>query len=247
MSSSATSRHFDGIAPHYDELRPVDAGWWEVFDAIVRAGDVRGRRVLEIGCGTGRLAAALAERAVARVWAIDGSAEMVAAARAAGVAAKVADAARLPFKDGWFDRAVMRMVVHLLDRPAALREARRVLGPDCRLVVVTLDPAAFGDHWLEPWFPSLVRIDAERFPSREWLEDDLRAAGFEPETERLVQHVSATRDEALARMRGKAFSTFSLLPDDEYRTGLARAEAELPERLDYTRTWLIVSGRTRSA
>ena len=41
---------------------------------------------------------------------------------------KVAPAERLPFKDGWFERAVMWLVVHLVDRPQAFAEARRVLG-----------------------------------------------------------------------------------------------------------------------
>jgi hypothetical protein len=34
-------------------------------------------------------------------------------------------------------------------------------------------------------------------------------------------------------------STFDLLPDDEYRNGLARAEEVLPERIDYRSGWLI--------
>ena len=39
--------------------------------------------MLEVGCGTGRLAAALAERAYAKVWAVDASPEMLAVAREA--------------------------------------------------------------------------------------------------------------------------------------------------------------------
>jgi 2-polyprenyl-3-methyl-5-hydroxy-6-metoxy-1,4-benzoquinol methylase len=68
---------FDARAVRYEELRPVDANWWEVFEALVRLGDLRGARVLEIGCGTGRLSEALAERELARVWAIDASPVMV--------------------------------------------------------------------------------------------------------------------------------------------------------------------------
>lgn len=203
--------------------------------------------MLELGCGTGRLAAALAERAVARVWAIEPSAEMAAAAGAAGVTVKQAAAERLPFKDGWFERVVARMVVHLLDRPRAFAEARRVLGPDGRIVVASMDPDWFGQHWLDPWFPSVTRIDVERFPTAGRLEEELAAAGFDPTVERLEQPVAMTRDEALAKMRGRAFSTFELIPEDEYREGLARAEAEVPERVEYRRVWLIASARTRPA
>src|SRR3954468_15055046 len=98
MSSPTTdAAHFARVAATYDDLRPADERWWRLFDAIVEAGDVRGRRVLDLGCGTGQLAAALAERAVARVWGVDASEEMAAVARAAGVDVKVAPAERLPF------------------------------------------------------------------------------------------------------------------------------------------------------
>src|SRR5690348_6546613 len=109
MSSPATSGHFARIAATYDALRPADERWWEVYAAIVEHADLRGRRVLEVGCGTGRFAAAVAEREVARVWGVDASEEMVEQARASGVNAKLAAAERLPFKAGWFDRAVVRM------------------------------------------------------------------------------------------------------------------------------------------
>lgn len=203
--------------------------------------------MLELGCGTGRLAAALAERAHARVWAVELSAEMAAAARAEGVTVKRAHAERLPFKDGWFDRVVARMVVHLLDRPRAFAESRRVLAPDGRLAVASMDPDWFDRHWLLPWFPSIVRIDRERFPSAERLEAELREAGLEPVVERLAQDASLSREDALARMRGRAFSTFDLLAEEEYAAGLARAEAELPARLDYRVSWLVaVASRGRS-
>src|ERR1700742_3913117 len=99
MSSSGTeAAHFARVAATYDELRPTDERWWTLFDAIVAAGDLRGRRVLDLGCGTGQLAAALRERAVARVWGVDASEQMAAVARAGGVDVKVAPAERLPFK-----------------------------------------------------------------------------------------------------------------------------------------------------
>src|SRR5919106_221725 len=82
MSSSATpSTGFARLAESYDRLRPVDERWLEIVDRMVELGDLRGRRVLDVGCGTGRLAIVLAERHGAKVWGIDPSAEMLELAR----------------------------------------------------------------------------------------------------------------------------------------------------------------------
>jgi ubiquinone/menaquinone biosynthesis C-methylase UbiE len=245
MSSPATdsSAYFARVAAAYDELRPADERWWEVYDAIVEAGDLRGRRVLELGCGTGRLAAALAEREVARVWGIDASEEMAAVARENGVHAKVARAERLPFKSGWFDRAVSRMAIHLFDRARAFAELRRVLAADGRAVIATMDPDSFERHWLLPYFPGLVAADRARFPAADALERELAAAGFAVELRRFEQEAVIDRETALGRIRGRSISTFDLLGEDAYREGLARAEAEFPERVEYRPAWLIALAR----
>lgn len=240
MTSSASRSHFDDVAPRYDELRPTDESWWRVFDAIVELGDLRGRRVLEVGAGTARLSAALAERAYARVWATDASPAMVAQAKAAGVNARVAEAESLPFKQGWFERAVARMSVHLFDRPRAFAQLHRVLAPGGCAVVATVDPERFGHGWYDPYFPSAAGIDAARFPTAELLEEELGGAGFAVRVERLELTRTIDRERALGSVRGRAFSTFSLLPDDEYETGLARAEAELPDAVEFLQRWLLV-------
>src|SRR6266480_7602710 len=69
---------FDARAATYDDLRPQDDNWWELFELVSRESDLRGQRVLDVGCGTGRLVAALAPEP--SVWGIDSSAEMLAVA-----------------------------------------------------------------------------------------------------------------------------------------------------------------------
>jgi len=236
-----TGTGFDVRALRYEELRPVDANWWEVFDALVRLGELRGARVLEVGCGTGRLSEALAERELARVWAVDASAEMVQRAKALGVAARVARGEALPFKRGWFDAVVMRMSLHLLDRPRALAEAARVLQPAGRLAVASEDPATFQNVWFARFFPSVPEIDGARFPGVETLREELGAAGLgRIRVEQLRQRRATTREAALEVIRSRAYSTFDLLPADEYAAGLERAEAELPGRFEYSFDWLLV-------
>ena len=231
---------FSRLAASYDRIRPVDENWWEVFHHVERAADLPGRRVLDVGCGTGRLEAALADRA--KVWGVDAEPAMLEVARAnvPGARFKEGRAEALPFKDAWFERVVMWLSAHLVDRAGAFAEARRVLGADGRLAVVTFDPSYFPTYWLNELFPSMEAVDRERFSSAEELEAELRAAGFAGVA---VSHLSQVgvheREAALERIRGKHISTFDLISPEEYDEGLARAERELPERIEYPIEWLI--------
>jgi ubiquinone/menaquinone biosynthesis C-methylase UbiE len=191
-----------------------------------------------VGCGTGRVLAALGERG-ARAWGIDPSPEMVEQARKRGPA-KVARAEQVPFKEGWFERAVLWLTVHLLDRPRAFEELRRVLAPGGRVAIATFDPSHFDRFWLNDVFPSLERIDRERFPTEEALSTELQDAGFAPRLIRLSQRATITREAALERIRGRYISTLELLSKEEYRAGLEQAERELPAEIRYSLEWLVV-------
>jgi ubiquinone/menaquinone biosynthesis C-methylase UbiE len=236
---------FGGRAATYDELRPTNDNWWELYDALVREGDLNGRRVLDVGAGTGRFAAALSQRA--KVWGVDQSPEMleVARVRAPDVRFKQATAYELPFKDGWFERATMWLVVHHLQRPRAYAEIRRVLARGGRIAVVTFDPSYFGFFWFRDYFPSMEEIDRARFPTRDDFQTELAAAGFEaPGFTRISQRATITRDVALERIRGRHIATFDLISDDEYRAGVERAEREVPDQVDYRQEWLLAVSQT---
>jgi len=244
--SSYPTPDFGRRAARYDELRPADENWREVCDALIREGDLAGRRVLDVGCGTGKFVAALSERA--KVWGVDASLEMleVARSRAPRVRFKQASAEALPFKDGWFERATMWLVVHLVDRLRVFAEIRRVLGAEGRIAIATFEPSYFGVFWFRDYFPSMEEIDRARFPTQADLERELPAAGFgTPSFTRLSQSASVSREQALERIRGKHIATFDLIPDAEYEAGVARAERELPERVDYRQEWLLAVAEAR--
>jgi ubiquinone/menaquinone biosynthesis C-methylase UbiE len=107
-------------------------------------------RVLDVGCGTGRLAARVVEAdGVRTVVGCDFSAGMLANAaerlgdaRRAGRAQLVrGDATRLPFGDAAFDAAVSTEAVHWFpDQDAALRDLRRVLRPRGLLMLSLVSP-----------------------------------------------------------------------------------------------------------
>jgi SAM-dependent methyltransferase len=200
--------------------------------------------MLDIGCGTGAALAVLTRRYKVVGAGVEPSRGMLAEARRKlGWRAVVEEgvAERLPFPDGSFDAGLMRLVVHHLDRPRAFREARRVLVAGGRLLVVTSDPAAFDRFWLAGLFPSYPEVERRRFPDAATLETELRAAGFaDVRVVPLGIPRRFGRDEALRKLRGRYVSTLELLPEDELRSGLERAESELPDPVTYTLEYLLV-------
>ena len=117
-----------------------------------------------------------------------------------------------------------------------------MLDGQARLVISTEDPASFEDVWFTRFFPSVPEIERARFPGEEQLREELAQAGFgRVEIEHLRQHREQTRERAVDLIRSKGFSTFDLLDPAEFEEGLARAEAELPDRFGFTFDWLLAA------
>lgn len=92
---------------------------------------------LDVACGTGQSARALAEIANS-VEAVDVSAEMLAEAEPhERVRYQVAPAERLPFGEGAFELATVGLAFHWFDQSAFLAEAKRVLKPGGWLIIYT--------------------------------------------------------------------------------------------------------------
>ena len=99
------------------------------------AGRARGKRVLDLASGSGYGSALLAAGGALSVVSADRDAgafreAALPGSRAGPLRGTLADAARLPFRDGSFDLYVsFETIEHVPDDRAVVREARRVLAP----------------------------------------------------------------------------------------------------------------------
>lgn len=107
-----------------------------------------GQRIIDVGCGTGEDARAMAQRVApgGRLVAVDGSQSMIDTARRRTeggdlpIEFRVADVHQLPFADDSFDASrADRIFMHLESPPRALAEMMRVTRPGGRVLIYEVD------------------------------------------------------------------------------------------------------------
>ena len=142
--SEASQQFFAASAGQWDRMREELFGREFVTAALIGLLPAEWT-IADLGCGTGMLLPTLASH-VRTVIGVDASDEMIAAAerRVAGlgnVDLRKASLEALPIDSGSLDAAVMFLVLHHLPAPVpALAEARRVLKPGGRLLIVDMGP-----------------------------------------------------------------------------------------------------------
>ena len=209
----------------------VRAIWVDAFRSAVPP--IPLRRVLDVGCGTGRFTTLLAEIFGSLTIGVDGSPAMLRErVRPAPlpVAFVGAEATALPLRAAAIDLALLSMVYHLLATAgvaaAAVGELHRVVRQG-GWVLVRTPTLELLDHiaWL-PFFPGARALDEARLPPRGHVVASFEHAGFATHAHRAIeQEFASTPLEAFEKVRRRPFSTLRLLPDGAFDEGLARYEA----------------------
>lgn len=230
---------FDAVAEAYDRERPSYPS--ELIDAAcATAGLAPGSRVLEIGCGTGKLTEGLVERGLV-VDAVDPGPNMIAFARR-----RVRDSHRVEFHVGRFedvslpersfDAVFSATAFHWIDPKVGWAKAARMLRPGGTLALImhisyrdestTADDEAlhevFRQYWTDPhsWYPlrDLATLRAGVDERRgdvsavwTWLgHHDLRDAGAAPLFDDVQLTTQDVRREQTADQLWALFETTSL-------------------------------------
>jgi ubiquinone/menaquinone biosynthesis C-methylase UbiE len=149
--------------------------FWEHIARYRFAKDfVRGKRVLDIACGEGYGAAALAKAGASSVVGVDLSAEICDHARRKyGLDARPGDAQAIPLPDQSIDVVVSFETIEHVDDPTAfVRECARVLVPEGELIISTPNRPVYSTegrqnpfHRLEFDEPEFVELLRRRFRS----------------------------------------------------------------------------------
>lgn len=148
LRARSAAAFFDSVAETWDTVRGLHFS----EDAIERAllesiGEGPFRQAVDMGTGTGKMLTLL-EPHVERIEGLDLSHQMLTVARdnllrsgATRASVRHGDACAMPFSDGEVDLVVMHQLLHFVDQPdRALAEARRILAPGGRLIIVDFAP-----------------------------------------------------------------------------------------------------------
>ncbi len=231
---------YSQIAEVYDQARTSDAPhleWW--FERIAEAGRLApGKRLLDLGCGTGRWTIPLTDRTGCQALGVDSSPEMLERARGkpqgGGITWRLGDAEGLDIEQGSFDCALMSLMMHHLDdHIATFRGVLRVLKPGGVFLIRqgTLEQI-MGDVF-HHFFPEALTIDRKRTPLRAEIEHWLAAAGFEDVSAEEVTQTSYPSYERLQKeVRMRVCSVLRLIDRQAFERGLRRFEAYLADNPD---------------
>jgi SAM-dependent methyltransferase len=153
----ATQAQIDAATVYEQLFVPAEFQEWAA--RLIDAAQIQmGQAVLDVACGTGVLARAVATRVgtSGRVVGIDPAPGMlaVAAKAAPGIELQQGTAELLPFEDATFDAVVSQFgLMYFTDRVKGLREMQRVLKPGGRMAV-----AAWGSLENTPAYATLVSL-----------------------------------------------------------------------------------------
>ncbi|MFI4993117.1 MAG: class I SAM-dependent methyltransferase [Solirubrobacterales bacterium] len=179
------------FTPLYDTVNAVAMrqGRWRPRLTARALDGAAPRRILDLGCGTGEMALAIARASPdAKLIGVDGDASVLeraaAKARAEGVELELHEALadRLPLPDANVDCVVSTLMFHHLipsAKRAALAEARRVLVPGGRLLVCDIGRAS--DPLMRAAFFAVQLLDGfpnTRAHARGELPEIISQAGF---------------------------------------------------------------------
>ena len=227
-SGSLMAIDYTDISKTYDSYRSYPEN---LIKSVITLGRVSaGKKVLDLGCGTGNVAQQIRQKINADIIGVDASFSMLEVARDKSLEVTCADIdnRQLPFRDGSFDIIIGAYVIHQIKNlDFMLSECYRVLRDGILVLLTSSHKQIENQHpIIKNFFPSYVDIDKGRFPDIQRIDNILNSLGFKD-----IQHEEVTvahlpvDHEFLHRVKNKYVSTYHLMSQSEFEEGVNKLEA----------------------
>src|SRR5262252_7088817 len=197
------------------------------------AGLAAQQRIVDLGCGTGGFARALAQRLQAEVIGVDVAVHLLrhAAVDSAALPLRwiLGQAEALPLAEQTVDRVLMSLVLHqIAHRQQAFQEVYRVLRPGGRVLVRTVAPEVTLQDWVPfRFFPKVAHVEAARLPAIDVILTLCQQAGFrELYTRTVCRNARVDLHRVTEELRQRTRPSYRLLTDAELEDGLRRIAQE---------------------
>lgn len=169
------AKEFDSKMNMYDTLKRVSV----FFDECLRAEDLRGKKLLDAGCGTGWFSKKAVERG-ATVTSMDLGENLLAeVAKKCNSERVVGSILEMPFEDNTFDYVISSEVIEHVPEPyKAIREIYRVLKPGGVMVLSTPNKFWKWTLWIANTFKLRPYQGLENWSSYSTLKREVKLTGF---------------------------------------------------------------------
>lgn len=236
---------YDNVSKVYDQVRTGDP---EMVRQILDDISLNPQSlVLDVGCGTANNTLLLAAASASRVVGLDISYGMLEKAKEkkSQLLFIQAPADSLPLADDSFDFVFMTEVIHHLpDASGSIREIHRTLRKRGSLCIVTQSHKQIEERMTSRFFPASAKVDQERYPDINTIEDILLSSGFR-DVHPKAHSFSPVKlgDDYFLTVTKRGYSMLHKISNDDYEKGIKKLKAaydageELMYPAGYTFVW----------
>jgi ubiquinone/menaquinone biosynthesis C-methylase UbiE len=237
--SDSCSVNYNNVATFYDQ-RTASGYLDQLGPELARLAQETGaRRVLDLGCGTGRSLETMLRHLQARppCFGLDLSGGMLARAHHLDIGFRLVQASALwpPFHHHTFDLITSILSFHHFpDKPQVVEAALALLRPGGAFAISNFDPRDSENIYpIYEYFEGTYANDLRRFPSITTQKTMLRRAGFVKIRSAIVEIIDeeVVGDDILDNywFQKNACSQLMLLTDEAYQAGIRRIQAVVNE------------------
>lgn len=216
-------------AHRYDSARSLPSQtkilWLDALKFSIPEQEIK--KILDLGCGTGRFSAALGKAFECSVVGVEPSSAMLNVAMSQSepnVEWKQGQAENIPLETEAVDLVFMSQVFHHLIQPQkALREINRVL-TSAGYLAIRNGTREYNNEleWLR-FFPEALEIEDKRTPSQQELKESVCGQSFELISQRTIyQLFAASYAEYFEKVSQRGLSALIVISNQAFQGGLHR-------------------------